>query len=211
MRSVSSRIISFGGILYPHCGHGVVRSKLLGFTRLPRGASHCDKIFYPSRLWYLSCRRWQCSRFPSSNCKQTYAHANRRYMTTSEFREWTKVTEPRMKWTMDPIRWHNNHEMLFYLGSQNGKFIWIYSDGRMQAGTYEGAMPHIMEACFNPTFGKTFDDQQEAYKRVVEIGGRQFLRSLRRVALEVEKSIERFHGTTNNSVTHSATSALAKS
>jgi hypothetical protein len=111
-------------------------------------------------------------------------------MTTSEFREWTKVTEPGMKWTMDPIRWHNNDEMLFYLGSQNGKFIWIYPDGRMQAGTYEGAIPQIMEACFNPTFGKTFGGQQEAYHRVVEIGGGQFLRSWRRVAFEVEKTLK---------------------
>ena len=109
-------------------------------------------------------------------------------MTTNEFREWTKVTDPRMKWTMDQFRWHNNDEMLFYLGGQKGKFICLYSDGRMQAGTYEGAIRHIAGACFQAAFRKTFDNQQEAFARVVQIGGSQFLRSWRRVVFEVEET-----------------------
>jgi hypothetical protein len=109
-------------------------------------------------------------------------------MTTNEFREWTKVKEPHMKWGMDQFRWHNHDEMLFYLGGEKGKFIWLYSDGRMQAGTYEGAIPRITEACCKPTFGKAFDNRQEAFARVVEIGGGQFLRSWRRVVFEVEKT-----------------------
>jgi hypothetical protein len=111
-------------------------------------------------------------------------------MTTNEFREWTKVTEPRMKWTTDQFRWHDNGEMLFYLGDEKGKFICLYSNGRIQTGTYEGAVPHIAGACFQAAFEKAFDSPQEAFARVVEIGGGQFLRSWRRVAFEVEKTMK---------------------
>ena len=59
-------------------------------------------------------------------------------MTKSEFSAWVKVTDgSASRWTLDENRWHNNEEMLFYKGGQDGKFIWIYRDGMMHLGTYE--------------------------------------------------------------------------
>jgi hypothetical protein len=45
----------------------------------------------------------------------------------------------------------------------------------LHAGIYEGARPSLMEATFQPTFTKKFVTREDAYKRVVECGGIQFV------------------------------------
>lgn len=97
-------------------------------------------------------------------------------MTKSEFSAWVKVTDgSASRWTLDENRWHNNEEMLFYKGGQDGKFIWIYRDGMMHLGTYEDAFPHIGHACFQPMFAKQFASRDEAYARLLECGGGGFV------------------------------------
>jgi hypothetical protein len=97
-------------------------------------------------------------------------------MTKAEFTAWTSVTSAsRLSWRIDRSRWNRNRELLFYFGNQDGKFICIYPDGMLHAGIYEGACPNLMEATFQPTFTKKFVTREDAYKRVVECGGIQFV------------------------------------
>lgn len=97
-------------------------------------------------------------------------------MTRADFKAWTDVTSgSRLSWRIDASRWNCNRELLFYFGDQDGKFIWIYHDGMLHAGIYEGARPSLMEATFQPTFTKKFVTREDAYKRVVECGGIQFV------------------------------------
>jgi hypothetical protein len=107
-------------------------------------------------------------------------------MTTAEFKAWTAVTKGSpFSWKIDTIQWHEYRELLFYFGDEDGKFIWIYSDGMLHAGTYESAIPDLMGATFQPTFAKKFVTREDAHKRVVECGGGQFLFSNLLVALEL--------------------------
>jgi hypothetical protein len=97
-------------------------------------------------------------------------------MTAADFRAWTDVAKgSRFSWKVDTIRWRRYRELLFYVGDEAGKFIWIYPDGMLHAGTYEDAVPDLMGATFQPTFAKKFVTREEAYKRLVECGGGQFL------------------------------------
>jgi hypothetical protein len=97
-------------------------------------------------------------------------------MTKADFKAWTDVTRgSSYSWRIDMFRWHVNRELLFYLGDQDGKFIWIYPDGMLHAGTYKDAVPDLMEATFQPIFTKKFTAREDAYKRVIECGGVQFL------------------------------------
>ena len=45
----------------------------------------------------------------------------------------------------------------------------------LEAGNYEGAIPHIGEAFFEPVVQRQCKDYSEAYKIAMEAGGKQFL------------------------------------
>lgn len=97
-------------------------------------------------------------------------------MTKGEFKAWAAVTEgSRNSWTFDEITYHNRGELLYYRGGESGTFISIEKDGKFTTGTYEGAIPHVGEASFQVTFAKQFATQDEAYRRMVECLGAQFL------------------------------------
>jgi len=97
-------------------------------------------------------------------------------MRKADFKAWTDVTSgSRLSWRIDTSRWNSNRELLFYCGDQDGKFIWIYPDGMLHAGIYEDAGLNLIEATFQPTFIKKFATREDAYKRVVECGGLQFV------------------------------------
>ena len=69
----------------------------------------------------------------------------------------------------------NRNVLLFYRGGSKGKFIRIDSNGTLTTGSYEDGVPHISTACFHRQFSKLFPSQEDAYKRVIEVGGVQFL------------------------------------
>ena len=96
-------------------------------------------------------------------------------MTKAEFRDWVESGASRSRWTMDEAMFRNRNVLLFYRGDSKGKFIRIDSNGTLTTGSYEDGVPHISTACFHRQFSKIFSSQEEAYKRVIEIGGVQFL------------------------------------
>ena len=96
-------------------------------------------------------------------------------MTKAEFRDWVESGASRNRWTMDEAMFRSRNVMLFYDGGPTGKFIRIDSNGTLTTGSYDDGVPHISKACFHRQFSKFFPSQKDAYKRVIEIGGAQFL------------------------------------
>ncbi|MBN1923051.1 MAG: hypothetical protein JW892_17525 [Anaerolineae bacterium] len=84
-------------------------------------------------------------------------------MDANEFSKWQQVTKASEKaWVMDSVTKANRGEYLFYLGGQNGLYMRITPDGTGEIGTYEGAIPHIMEATFHVVFSRKVSDSAEA-------------------------------------------------
>ena len=96
-------------------------------------------------------------------------------MTKAEFIDWVESGASRNRWTMDEAMFRSRNVMLFYKGGPKGKFIRIDSNGTLTTGSYEDGVPHISKACFHRQFSKLFPSREDAYKRVIEVGGAQFL------------------------------------
>jgi hypothetical protein len=92
------------------------------------------------------------------------------------FAAWMAVTErSRYRWTEDEIYRLNGRGAMYYTGGEDGVYIRIRKDGVLEAGNYEGAIPHIGEAVFMPVVDKRFDSFSEAYKAAMEAGGKRFM------------------------------------
>ena len=86
------------------------------------------------------------------------------------------VTESsRYRWVEDEIVRLNGRGAMYYTGGEDGIYMRIHNDGKLEAGDYEGAIPHIGEAFFKPAVTKQFDTYSEAYTWAMEAGGKQFL------------------------------------
>ncbi|MDR2088527.1 MAG: DUF3849 domain-containing protein [Clostridiales Family XIII bacterium] len=93
-----------------------------------------------------------------------------------EFAAWMAVTEnSRHRWVEDDIYRLNGRGALYYTGGEDGTYIRIQSDGVLEAGTYEGAVPHIGEAMFRPAVEQRFNNFSDAMTAAMEAGGRRFL------------------------------------
>lgn len=91
---------------------------------------------------------------------------------------WLKKTqESRSRWILDEVSYHNKGEVLAHKGGTDGVFITVRNNV-LGVGMYEGAIPHIGEACFKVTAKKTFSSNNEAIKRAIEAGGLSFLLDL---------------------------------
>jgi hypothetical protein len=92
------------------------------------------------------------------------------------FAAWMAVTgSSRHRWTEDGIYRLNGRGAFYYTGGEDGIYMRIGKDGTLEAGDYEGAIPHIGEAMFKPVVTKQFAGFGEAYTRAVEAGGKRFL------------------------------------
>ena len=92
------------------------------------------------------------------------------------FAAWMAVTESsRYRWVEDEIVRLNGRGAMYYTGGEDGIYIRVHTDGKLEAGDYEGAIPHIGEAFFKPAVTKQFDTYNEAYTRAMEAGGKQFM------------------------------------
>ncbi len=96
-------------------------------------------------------------------------------MTRGEFEDWKRITERSTnKWTLDEVTQHNRGSYLFYKGGIDGNYIRV-ENGRASIGNYEGALPHIGEACFIELYANTFENNDVAIQRLIETGGLPFL------------------------------------
>ena len=97
-------------------------------------------------------------------------------MTKDEFALWQAITEnSRFHWTEDAIFRLNGCGAFYYIGGQDGGYMRIHQDGRLEIGAYEGAIPHIGEALFIPKSEKQYADFNEAFTAVIQLGGKRFL------------------------------------
>lgn len=97
-------------------------------------------------------------------------------MTKDEFSYWQSVIEnSRFKWTEDAIFRLNGRGSFYYTGGENGVYMKISKDGLLEAGTYEGAIPHIGDAMFKPAATRQCADYSEAFAVTMEAGGIKFL------------------------------------
>ncbi len=84
-------------------------------------------------------------------------------MTQAEYAAWLDVTKQSAgRWQVDPVQWLNERRMLVYKGGVSGQFAVVERDGRLDLGTYEGALPHIAEALFTTAMTFKFASQDKA-------------------------------------------------
>ena len=92
------------------------------------------------------------------------------------FAAWMAVTESsRYRWVEDEIIRLNGRGAMYYTGGEDGVYMRIHNDGKLEAGDYEGAIPHIGEAFFKPAVTKQYDSFSDAYKAAMEAGGKKFM------------------------------------
>ncbi len=97
-------------------------------------------------------------------------------MTRNEFDAWMAETDAsRLQWREDVIYRLNGRGFMYYSGGEDGVFVRADSDGKLVAGRYEGAIPHIGEALFRPVVTKQFDNPSRAFTAMAEAGGIQFV------------------------------------
>ena len=100
-------------------------------------------------------------------------------MTQKEFEYWQAVTgSSRHHWMEDPVTSLNGRGALYYTGGESGVYIRITEAGYLTVGTYEGAVPHIGEACFTKKAEHTFQDFNEGFQYACQLGGIKFLADL---------------------------------
>ena len=93
-----------------------------------------------------------------------------------EFERWQTITQnSQFRWTEDEIYRLNGHGTFYYHGGEDGIYLKIQKDGMLEAGNYEGAIPHIGEAFFEPVAQRQCKDFNEAYTVAMEAGGKQFI------------------------------------
>ena len=97
-------------------------------------------------------------------------------MDQSEFEHWQAVTSSsQYLWVEDAVTRLNGRGCLCYSGGESGIYMRITPDGTLQAGNYEGAIPHIGEALFKPGAERKCGSFNEAFQLACELGGRKFL------------------------------------
>ena len=100
-------------------------------------------------------------------------------MNAQEFKEWQAVTASSTNhWTVDTCQMQNTNRVLAYIGGASGAFVEIDATGKATAGRYDGAVPHIGEALFQPQHTRQYASQSEAIARIAERLGLGFLLAL---------------------------------
>jgi len=110
---------------------------------------------------------------PENNRTESAPEANE---AEQNFAAWLAVTESsRFRWVEDEIVRLNGRGAMYYTGGEDGIYMRISNDGKLEAGKYEDAFPHIGDAFFIPAVVKQFDNFSDALTAAMEAGGKQFL------------------------------------
>jgi hypothetical protein len=97
-------------------------------------------------------------------------------MDRQGFAAWQAMTESsRFQWTEDEIYRLNGRGAMYHIGGEDGIYLRIGKDGLLDAGTYEGAVPHIGEADFRPLRREQHGSYSDAFAAAIKLGGKQFL------------------------------------
>ena len=93
-------------------------------------------------------------------------------MNKDEFALWQAITESsRFQWVEDSIFRLNERGAFYYIGGEDGSYMRIQKDGRLEIGAYEGAIPHIGEAGFVPKYEQQYADYNTAFTTVSMTSG----------------------------------------
>jgi len=96
-------------------------------------------------------------------------------MTENEFEKWQAVTQgSRFHWTEDEIFRLNGRGLKYYRGGEDGTYVEIHRDGRLEIGQYGGAVPHIGEAYYQPVVRKRYGNFDAALRKAAEFAGPDF-------------------------------------
>lgn len=115
-------------------------------------------------------------------------------MTQGEMEQWKNLTNnSKNSWIEDIATSLNGRGELYYIGGVDGCFMRIMPDGKLMVGTYEGAIPHIGEACFKIGFEKKYASKEEALQEAYSLGGIKFLTDLFSGGQEQEEIIQGMH------------------
>lgn len=97
-------------------------------------------------------------------------------MDQREFERWQEVTSSsQYMWVEDVATRMNGRGCLYYSGGESGIYMRITPEGKLQAGHYEGAVPHIGEALFKPVAERECGSFNEAFQLACGLGGKKFL------------------------------------
>lgn len=97
-------------------------------------------------------------------------------MTQDEIKAWLAVTgSSSTRWTEDAVFRLNGHGAKYYRGGKNGVYTTIHQDGRLELGNYEGAIPHVGEAYYQPVVRCRYEDFNTAFAKAIEFLGTPFL------------------------------------
>lgn len=102
-------------------------------------------------------------------------------MTQNEQQAWADYMKScRGKWSLDPIHngTHGKGHLFFVLrdaAAGAGTYVTIDPAGKADAGEFTGAIPHMGEACYRSRWSKQFENQSDAFARLVERLGIGFL------------------------------------
>jgi hypothetical protein len=110
------------------------------------------------------------------------------------FAAWTAMTASSQNhWTEDEIYRLNGRGAMYYIGGEDGLYMRIDNGGKLEAGTYEGAVPHIGEATFKVRVTKQYDNFSEAFTAAMSAGGKKFLLDMfsSAHAMETEEAVRK--------------------
>jgi len=96
-------------------------------------------------------------------------------MTENEFAKWRAITRSsRFRWTEDEIFRLNGRGLKYYRGGEDGIYVEVHRDGRLEIGQYGGTVPHIGDAYYQPVVRKRYGDFDTAFKKAAEFAGLDF-------------------------------------
>ena len=97
-------------------------------------------------------------------------------MTKKELEQGQAVTNSsQYRWVEDHITRLNGRGTLYYTGGGDGCFMRITPEGNLTIGIYEGAFPHIGEACFQAEAEKNCGNYYKAFQKACEFERIKFL------------------------------------
>ena len=100
-------------------------------------------------------------------------------MERDELEYWQSVmAASRDEWVEDSITRLNEGGNLYYTGGEDGRYMRVYSDGRLSVGSYEYAFPHIGEALFTQSFERQYGSANEAFEAACQLGGTRFMEDM---------------------------------
>ena len=100
-------------------------------------------------------------------------------MTSNEFVDWQRInSNSNYRWEEERTFALEKCGVFFYKGGENGIFIFISEDGVLRIGTYQNAVPHIMEAMVSIKTERPCGSFYEAFRMACEVGGIKFLMEL---------------------------------